>query len=86
MSKFTDVELVLIAHCELSYNDTIEVYDFEDGAENNRRPANPYLRLQQSFDRLELRLEDRFGALRHIFHSRWIDVSTAAGHSVTQVG
>jgi hypothetical protein len=37
---------------ELATNDTITVYDFEFGEEFNRRPANPFLGIRRSFERL----------------------------------
>lgn len=66
-------EIEAIASRGLATNPTITVYEMVDGVEFNRRPANPWLSLQKSFDRLgesAQRLDDslaKFGeALRAV--------------------
>lgn len=45
-------DLRAIARDELRTNPTIEVYDFDAGEEWRRRPANPWISMNDSFTRL----------------------------------
>lgn len=49
-ARLSDVDLWLIAYCEMTSNPTITTYTFKDGVEK-RRPANPWAAMSASMDR-----------------------------------
>jgi hypothetical protein len=62
-------DLTLLAHAELATNASITVYTMKDGQEFNRRPANPFLAIEQSFGRFAKAANQAGTALNEAFRA-----------------